>query len=92
MFFLAMGSAASNPAILAWISRLTASSLQGSALGFAQTAQNHGRIVGPLVAGTLYQTAGHAAPFFAGAGIAVLGAVATRFFPKALPKSEAAPA
>jgi MFS transporter, DHA1 family, tetracycline resistance protein len=92
MAVLSMGSAASNPAILAWISRLTASSLQGSALGFAQTAQNLGRIVGPLVAGTLYQTAGHAAPFLAGAGIAVLGAVATRFFPKTLPTSEAAPA
>jgi MFS transporter, DHA1 family, tetracycline resistance protein len=92
MAVLSMGSAASNPAILSWISRLTASSLQGSALGVAQTAQNLGRIVGPLVAGTLYQTVGHSAPFFAGAGIAVLGAAATRFFPKALPANEAAPA
>lgn len=92
MFFLAMGSAASNPAILAGISRLTASNLQGSALGLAQTAQNLGRIVGPLLAGALYETAGHAAPFLAGAGLALLGAVATRFFPTKLPDSTAAPA
>jgi DHA1 family tetracycline resistance protein-like MFS transporter len=92
MFFLSMGSAASNPAILAWISRLTASNLQGSALGLTQTAQNLGRIVGPLLAGALYETAGHAAPFLAGAGLALLGAVATRFFPTKLPESTAAPA
>lgn len=92
MFFLAMGSAASNPAILAWISRLTVSSLQGSALGLTQTAQNLGRIVGPLLAGALYETMGHSAPFLAGAGLAILGAVATRFFPTKLPESSAAPA
>jgi DHA1 family tetracycline resistance protein-like MFS transporter len=92
MFFLAMGSAASNPAILAGISRLTASSLQGSALGFAQTAQNLGRIVGPLLAGALYGSAGHGAPFLAGAGLALLGASATLLFPKRLPDSSAAPA
>jgi DHA1 family tetracycline resistance protein-like MFS transporter len=92
MFFLAMGSAASNPAILAGISRLTAANLQGSALGLAQTAQNLGRIVGPLLAGALYETAGHNWPFLAGAGLALLGGVATRFFPTRLPDSTAAPA
>jgi len=92
MFFLSMGSAASNPAILAGISRLTSSNLQGSALGLAQTAQNLGRIVGPLVAGGLYGSAGHNAPFLAGAGFAVLGGLATRFFPARLPGSTAAPA
>jgi len=75
--FLSMGSAASNPSILAAISRSTAPHLQGSALGFAQTAQNLGRIVGPLAAGALYGAYGHSAPFFAGAGIALLGAGAT---------------
>ena len=92
MFFLSMGSAASNPAILAGISRLTASNLQGSALGLAQMAQNLGRIVGPLLAGALYETAGHNWPFLAGAGIALLGATATLFFPTKLPDSTAAPA
>ena len=92
MFFLAMGSAASNPAILAWISRITASSLQGSALGLTQTAQNLGRIVGPLLAGALYETVGHSAPFLAGAGLALLGGAATLFFPTRLPESTAAPA
>lgn len=92
MFFLSMGSAASNPAILAGISRITASSLQGSALGVAQTAQNLGRIVGPLLAGALYETVGHSAPFLAGAGLALLGGAATLFFPTRLPESKAAPA
>lgn len=92
MFFLSMGSAASNPAILAGISRITASSLQGSALGVAQTAQNLGRIVGPLLAGALYETVGHSAPFLAGAGLALLGGAATLFFPTNIPERSAAPA
>jgi len=90
--FLSMGSAASNPAILAAVSRATASHLQGSALGLMQTAQNLGRIVGPLVAGALYGGLGHAAAFFAGAGLAVAGAAATLFFPTRPPETAAAPA
>jgi DHA1 family tetracycline resistance protein-like MFS transporter len=93
--FLSMGSAASNPAILAAVSRMTASHLQGSALGFMQTAQNLGRIVGPLLAGALYGALGHAAPFLAGAGIALMGALATLFFPvrpRGTPETSAAPA
>jgi DHA1 family tetracycline resistance protein-like MFS transporter len=90
--FLSMGSAASNPAILAAVSRMTASHLQGSALGLMQTAQNLGRIVGPLVAGALYGALGHAAPFLAGAGIAVAGAAATLFFPTRTPANDTAPA
>jgi DHA1 family tetracycline resistance protein-like MFS transporter len=90
--FLSMGSAASNPAILAAVSRMTASNLQGSALGLMQTGQNLGRIVGPLVAGTLYGAIGHAAPFYAGAGLAVAGAATTLFFPRRAPTSETAPA
>ena len=57
-----------------------------------QTAQNLGRIVGPLVAGTLYGSLGHAAPFLAGAGLAVAGALATLFFRSRTPETEAAPA
>jgi multidrug resistance protein len=90
--FLSTGSAASNPAILAAVSRMTASHLQGSALGTMQTAQNLGRIVGPLVAGALYGSLGHAAPFLAGAGLAVAGAAATLFFPARTPVNETAPA
>lgn len=94
MGLLNMGSAASNPAILAAISRVTAPQLQGSALGFAQTAQNLGRIVGPLVGGALYGSVGHAAPFEAGAALAVLGLLATRFIPHTpqTPERIAAPA
>jgi DHA1 family tetracycline resistance protein-like MFS transporter len=90
--FLSTGSAASNPAILAAVSRMTASHLQGSALGLMQTAQNLGRIAGPLMAGALYGARGHAAPFFVGAGIAVTGAAATLFFPARTPANETAPA
>jgi multidrug resistance protein len=91
---LSMGSAAANPAIMAAISRITAPHQQGSALGLAQTAANLGRIVGPLVAGALYGTLGHAAPFEAGAALAVLAALATRFIPHPprVPQSAAASA
>jgi len=78
---LSTGSAASNPSILAGISRLTDSHLQGSAMGLAQTAQNLGRVVGPFCAGALYGSFGRAAPFFAGSGIALLGALAASFIP-----------
>ncbi len=90
--FLSTGSAASNPAILAVVSRTTASHLQGSALGVMQTAQNLGRIVGPLVAGALYGSLGHAAPFLAGAGLALAGASATLFLPARPRQTETAPA
>jgi len=90
--FLSMGSAASNPAILAAVSRMTAASLQGSALGLMQTGQNLGRIVGPLLAGALYGAVGHAAPFFAGAGLALAGAAATLFIPAPSRTTDAAPA
>jgi multidrug resistance protein len=92
--FLSMGSAASNPSILAAISRITTAQQQGSALGLAQTAQNLGRIVGPLVAGSLYGGIGHAAPFQVGAGVAILGALSALFIPhvRVTRESTAAPA
>ena len=92
--FLSMGSAAASPAILAAISRVTTAQQQGSALGLAQTAASLGRIVGPLLAGSLYGALGHAAPFRAGAGLAALGALAAQFIPRTRPTAEdtAAPA
>ncbi len=89
---LSMGSAAATPAILAAVSRLTASHLQGAALGVMQTAQNLGRIAGPLLAGALYQTLGHGAPFLAGAALAGAGALATLLFPAPARETETAPA
>jgi MFS family permease len=71
---------------------MTAASLQGSALGLMQTGQNLGRIVGPLMAGALYGAVGHAAPFFAGAGLALAGAAATLFIPAPSRTTDAAPA
>lgn len=78
---LAAGQAVASPSILAVVSRRTAAADQGAALGITQTAANLGRIGGPLGAGFLYQVSGAPAPFFAGAAVAVLGAVATRFMP-----------
>jgi len=79
---LSAGSAASNPSIIAAISRQAGPHFQGSALGFAQTAANLGRIVGPVFAGALHGSYGRAAPFLAGAGAALCGAVATRLIPQ----------
>ncbi len=52
---LATGSALSNPSIASLTSRLAPSSMQGFALGTAQTLGSLARIVGPAVFGGLYQ-------------------------------------
>ncbi len=79
---LTAGSALATPSVYAVVSRRVAPSQQGAALGLAQTASTLGRIVGPMAAGLLIGLSGLGAPFWAGAGFALLGMVAALFLPR----------
>ena len=76
---LTAGSALATPSIYAVVSRRAAPGQQGAALGLTQTASTLGRIVGPTLAGFLIGTSGTAAPFWAGAALALLGLVGALF-------------
>jgi DHA1 family tetracycline resistance protein-like MFS transporter len=88
---LSAGSALATPSVYAVVSRRVAAGQQGAALGLTQTASTLGRIVGPTVAGFLIGTQGIAAPFLAGAILALLGMVAALFLPR-LERAAPAPA
>jgi DHA1 family tetracycline resistance protein-like MFS transporter len=79
---LSAGSALATPSIYAVVSRRTAASQQGAALGLTQTAATLGRIAGPTLAGFLIGASGLTAPFWAGAVLALLGMVAALFLPR----------
>lgn len=81
---LSAGSALATPSIYAVVSRRASSAQQGAALGITQTAATLGRIVGPTMAGFLIEASGLSAPFWAGAGLGLLGMVAALFLPRVL--------
>jgi MFS family permease len=64
---LALGYGFGNPAIASLISKLAGHHLQGEALGVNQSALALARIVGPIVAGFLYDTTGPVAAYAGGA-------------------------
>ncbi len=84
---LTAGSALATPSISALVSRRTAATQQGAALGFTQTAATLGRIAGPSLAGFLIGASGLGAPFWAGAALGVLGMVAAVLMPTTAPAS-----
>jgi DHA1 family tetracycline resistance protein-like MFS transporter len=79
---LSAGSALATPSVYAVVSRRASADQQGAALGLTQTASTLGRIAGPTTAGFLIGTHGTAAPFWAGALMALLGMVAALFLPR----------
>jgi multidrug resistance protein len=72
---LSLGYGLSSPSISSLISRRTARHLQGEVLGVNQSALSLARIFGPLAGGLVYDWFGPAAPYFGGAGVAVLALV-----------------
>jgi len=70
---LSAGSALATPSVYASVSRRASAAQQGAALGITQTASTLGRIVGPTLAGFLIGASGLHAPFWAGAGLGLLG-------------------
>ncbi len=66
---LAMGMAVLNPSINSLISQQAGSDERGGIMGVAQSASSLSRIIGPLIAGPLFEFLGRDAPYFAGAAV-----------------------
>lgn len=81
MVLLAAGSGISTPSISSLLSRATRSTEQGHVLGVGQSLSALGRVLGPSMAGLLFERSIHA-PFLVGGCMIVLSAgMASRFRP-----------
>ena len=68
---LALGSGLTTPSISSLLSRSTDVSRQGSVLGMGQSLSSLGRVIGPMVAGALFEVQ-IGLPFLVGAGLMVI--------------------
>jgi MFS transporter, DHA1 family, tetracycline resistance protein len=68
---LALGFGGSLPSMTSLLSRTAPSEIQGSVLGVGQSVGSLARIVGPLLAGMLFDVRGIAWPYFGGALVAM---------------------
>ena len=69
---LALGMGLLNPSLTSLISLEAGSGERGGILGVAQSASSLSRILGPAIAGPLFQGFGRDAPYYAGAAVMVL--------------------
>ena len=67
---MAVGLGLFNPAFQTLTSDQTSDGDRGMVMGLTQGASSLGRVIGPAVAGSIYQSLGHHAPF--GIGVAVM--------------------
>jgi len=72
---LSAGDGMVSPTISALLSFASPSEAQGETLGFAQGIAGLGRVIGPLIAGTIYTLGGPSTPFLLGAGLVLLAAL-----------------
>ncbi len=72
---LSAGDGMVSPTISALLSFASPSEAQGETLGFAQGIAGLGRVIGPLIAGTIYALGGPTSPFLIGAGLVLLAAL-----------------
>lgn len=84
---LGIGFALSSPAWHALVSELAPSGRIGFAMGAAQTAEGLGLVMGPLLGGVLWDSAGHVAPFVASATLLSVSTVALAFTIRSLARS-----
>ena len=64
-----------TPTLSALLSFASPEGAQGETLGFAQGIAGMGRVIGPLIAGTMYALGGPGTPFLLGAALVVLSAL-----------------
>lgn len=76
MTLVAAGSSLTNPSLQSLVSRTASGDEQGLALGLAQSFSALARVVGPLIAGLLYDWGSEDTPFFAGGALMFAGFVA----------------
>ena len=84
---LAIGMGLLNPSINSLISRQAGIEERGGIMGVAQSGASLARVVGPAVAGPLFELLGRNAPYYAGA-LVMLGVLG---FALRLPREDAAP-
>lgn len=70
-FVLALGSGLTNPTLMSMLSNLAPDQKRGSILGVGQAANSLGRVVGPAVAGLLFDLS-PGLPFFIGSALVAL--------------------
>src|SRR5439155_10575525 len=64
---LAIGNGALAPSLSSLISRRAAAGEQGEVMGVAQSAGSLSRVLGPIIAGSLFGALGRGSPYFLGA-------------------------
>jgi len=69
---MAIGLGLFNPAFQTLTSDQSSDGDRGMVMGLTQGASSLGRVFGPAIAGTIYQSMGHHAPFGIGAGVMLL--------------------
>jgi MFS family permease len=82
LYLVALGLAASGglaqPSVASLISRAASASTQGGALGISQSAASLARVVGPILAGGLFQQISPGAPYLLAAALALAAAACVR--------------
>jgi len=96
MYFIppiyAFGAGTLFPALASLVSRATDSGSQGSILGGSQLVGGLGRVIGPMWAGFLFQSAGITSPFLVGAACVLAAGVLSVRIPRRQPTSATAAA
>lgn len=72
MALIAIGLGMYNPAVQTLTSDITDDSDRGLVMGLTQGSSSLGRIAGPAMSGTIYQSVGHGAPFVLGGAVMVV--------------------
>lgn len=78
LFILGLGNAGTQPVLSGRLSRLAQPSEQGAILGASQSVTSIGAIVGPIIAGAIYQLTGSGGPYIAASIYAVVALLLIR--------------
>jgi MFS family permease len=73
---MAVGLGLFNPAFQTLTSEQTSDGDRGMVMGLTQGASSLGRVIGPAVSGSIYQSLGHRHPFGIGAAVMLLALIA----------------
>lgn len=76
LLFLSVGQGVASPSVTALVTEAAPVDRRGEALGYQQSVGAVGRIVGPAVAGAMFDHVSVGSPYFLGAALVVLGLVA----------------
>lgn len=75
---LAFGQGVASPSITALVADASPLDRRGEALGYQQSVGAFARVVGPIMAGAMFDHVGVAAPYIAGAGLSAIACVLIR--------------